>query len=74
MWSGSSQVLNFGLNFGQVQKSLGLNLSLEPDYGIPTSNHICVMDAHILSYFSVFYMDLFDKVFMFESLSLDMIR
>ena len=33
-----------------------------------------VMDAHILSYFSVFYTDLFDRVFVFESLSLDMIR
>ena len=33
-----------------------------------------VMDTHILSYFSVFYMDLFDEVFVFESLSLDMIR
>ena len=33
-----------------------------------------VTDAHILSYFSVFYTDLFDEVFMFESLSLDMIR
>ena len=33
-----------------------------------------VTDAHILSYFSVFYTDLFDKVFVFESLSLDMIR
>ena len=33
-----------------------------------------VTDAHILSYFSVFYMDLFDEVFVFESLSLDMIR
>ena len=33
-----------------------------------------VMDAHILSYFSVFYTDLFDEVFMFESLSFDMIR
>ena len=28
------------------------------------------MDAHILSYFSVFYTDLFDEVFVFESLSL----
>ena len=27
-----------------------------------------VMDAHILSYFSVFYMDLFDKVFVLEVL------
>ena len=33
-----------------------------------------VTNAHILSYFSVFYMDLFDEVFVFESLSLDMIR
>ena len=33
-----------------------------------------VTDAHILSYFSVFYMDLFDEVFVFESLSLVMIR
>ena len=33
-----------------------------------------VTDAHILSYFSVFYTDLFDEVFVFESLSLDMIR
>ena len=35
---------------------------------------LIVTDAHILSYFSVFYTDLFDKVFVFESLSLDMIR
>ena len=35
---------------------------------------VCVTDAHILSYFSVFYTDLFDEVFVFESLSLDMIR
>ena len=33
-----------------------------------------VTDAHILSYFSVFYTDLFDEVFVFESLSLVMIR
>ena len=33
-----------------------------------------VTDAHILSYFSVFYTDLFDEVFVFEFLSLDMIR
>ena len=35
---------------------------------------ITVTDAHILSYFSVFYTDLFDEVFVFESLSLIMIR
>ena len=35
---------------------------------------LAVMDAHILSYFSAFYTDLFDEVFMFESLSLVMIR
>ena len=35
---------------------------------------IGVTDAHILSYFSVFYTDLFDEVFVFEPLSLDMIR
>ena len=33
-----------------------------------------VTDAHILSYFSVFYTDLFDEVLVFESLSLNMIR
>ena len=33
-----------------------------------------VTDAHILSYFSVFYTDLFYEVFVFESLSLIMIR
>ena len=35
---------------------------------------VSVTDAHILSYFSVFYTDLFDEVFVFEPLSLDMIR
>ena len=35
---------------------------------------VYVTDTHILSYFSVFYTDLFDEVFVFESLSLDMIR
>ena len=35
---------------------------------------VVVTDTHILSYFSVFYMDLFDEVFVFESLSLDVIR
>ena len=43
----------------------------EPATPPPT---VPVMDTHILSYFSVFYMDLFDEVFMFESLSLFMIR
>ena len=33
-----------------------------------------VMDTHILSYFSVFFTELFDEVFVFEPLSLDMIR
>ena len=42
--------------------------------GRKTHYLVSVMDAHILSYFSVFYTDLFDEVFMFESLSLDMIR
>ena len=37
-------------------------------------HEVPVMDTHILSYFSVFYMDLFDEVFVFESLSLIMIR
>ena len=41
---------------------------------VPVPNPHLVTDAHILSYFSVFYMDLFDEVFVFESLSLDMIR
>ena len=36
--------------------------------------NLIVMDAHILSYLSVFYTDLFDEVFVFESFSLDMIR
>ena len=49
-----------------------------PNGGRGVQDHACtplpVTDAHILSYFSVFYMDLFDMVFVFESLSLDMIR
>ena len=38
MWSGSAQVLNLGPNFGQVRKSLGPNLSSEPDYSIPNGS------------------------------------
>ena len=41
---------------------------------LPVSDTLFVTDAHILSYFSVFYTDLFDEVFVFEPLSLVMIR
>ena len=44
------------------------------DASIDTSFLPIVTDAHILSYFSVFYTDLFDEVLVFESLSLNMIR
>ena len=43
---------------------LDLSFLLTPS---PSSTlSLIVTDAHILSYFSVFYMDLFDEVFVFE--------
>ena len=46
----------------------------ESDNTWESADQVHVTDAHILSYFSVFYTDLFDEVFVFEPLSLDMIR
>ena len=51
-----------------ISKSSGK--SLHPAMGVNIVDWDDVTDAHILSYFSVFYTDLFDEVFMFESLSL----
>ena len=52
---------------------LGLDLNVQLCDGV-FDCIVVVMDAYILPYFSVFYMDLFGEGLVLESLSIDVIR